>query len=117
MVTLFSAIDLVVGTSKMARLHEFLARRFIDLEKKIISIPQEQFSANDFNQLTTERLDIEADEPPVKQVLDSLCQNELLRSMGYGREEFVHVAIYQRLFAQFFDIMEHRIKKYGQPAS
>ena len=113
-VTVFSAVDLVVGTSKMARLHESLARRFIELEKKVISITEEQFSGDNLKTLTAERLGIEADEPPVLRVLDSLCQNELLRAMGYGREEFLRVTWYQRMFAQFIDIMEYRITKAGQ---
>lgn len=117
MVTVFSLVDLVVGSARMARVHEDLYRRFIDLEKGIISIPEEKFTEADGTHLTASRLSIEGDEPPVKRVLDSLCHNELLRAMGYGREEFVKVRWYQRLFAQLLDIQEHRVTKYSQRAA
>ena len=117
LVTVFSVIDLVVGTSKMARLHESLARRFIDLEAAIVSIAVDKFTPDDLRKCTTERLQIEADEPPVLRGLDSLCHNELARAMEKPHEEFVHVAWYQRPFAQFFDFLEHRIKKYKHLAT
>lgn len=34
--TLFSAVNLVVGTVRMARLHEDLAKKFVDLEKELV---------------------------------------------------------------------------------
>jgi len=111
-VTLFSALDLVVGTVRMARLHDDLARRFIALEKEIVQTihPTEENLAR----FTAQRLDIEADEPPVYRVLDALCHNELARAEGHPQEEFAKIRLYQRWFAQFFDIGEHRIHKYGQ---
>ena len=42
-------------------------------------------------------------------VLDSICHNELLRAMGYDQSQYVEIAWYQRLFAQFIDIREHAI--------
>lgn len=116
-VTVFSLIDLVVGSARMARLHEDLGRQFIELEKETISIAEGQFTEENALRLTAARLSIEADEPPVKRVLDSLCHNELLRAMGYGREEFVKVRWYQRLFAQLLDIQEHHIAKHSQRAA
>lgn len=113
-VTIFSALDLVVGTSRMARLHDDLYRRFIALEQKVIAVAEEKVTEEDLSQFTSERLAIEADEPPVLRVLDSLCYNELARAMGYGHQDFVKVRWYQRLFSQFVDIGEHRITKQSQ---
>ena len=104
-VTLSSAIDLVVGTVKIARLHADLARQFINLEKTLI--PEESLSRLD--DLETQRLEIEAAEPPPLRVLDSMCHNELLRGMGYPSSEFKTIRWYQRLLAQFIDIQEHKI--------
>ena len=104
-VTLSSAIDLVVGTVKMARLHADLARQFISLEKALI--PEESFSRLD--ELETQRLEIEAGEPPPLRVLDSMCHNELARALGYPSSEFKGIRWYQRLLAQFMDIQEHKI--------
>ena len=57
--------------------------------------------------MTDRRLDIERQEPPVLRVLDTLCYNELVRAMGYGEQ--VRVGFWQRLFANFFDLADHRL--------
>ncbi len=106
-VTLFSAVDLVVGTSKTARLHADLSRRFIGLEKEIIATPSP--TEDDMIRLAGSRLDIEADEPPVLRVLDSLCHNEMLRAMGYDKEQFLRIRWYQRIAPNLIDIREHAI--------
>jgi len=109
MVAVFSVIDLVIGTAQAARLHDDLSKRFIILEKKIVISNDD--SNESISRLTSERLDIEADEPPPLKVLDSICHNELLRAMGYDESEFLKIKRYQRWFAQFWDIGEHLIKK------
>lgn len=60
-VTVFSVADLVVGTAQQARHHNDLAKRFIALEREVIT-------SNDLTdeataRFTAQRLDIEADEP------------------------------------------------------
>ena len=107
LVTVFSVLDLVVGSARLARLHSDLARRFFELEKAInvVPIPTEE----DLIRLTNERLDIEKDEPPPLKNLDSICHNELLRAMGYDPSEEVQIEWYQRLFANFLDIREHTV--------
>jgi hypothetical protein len=61
--------------------------------------------------LPLKRLEIEANEPPVKRVLDSLCHNDLCRAMGCAPDQFVQVKLYQRMFAQFVDINQHKISR------
>lgn len=103
-VTILSAINLVVGSSRMARLHADLARKFIELEKQIIMAgDQADDSLLAFQAI---RLDIEAEEPHVLRVLDTLCHNELMRAMGYPPKDMVPVAWYQRMAAQFFDVAD-----------
>jgi hypothetical protein len=46
---------------------------------------------------TARRLEIEADEPPILKVLDSVCHNELLRAMGYDKSEFYRIGVVQRM--------------------
>ena len=106
-VAVFSVMDLVVGTAQAARLHYDLARRFIDLEKAIIS--KKEPTHEDTANFTAQRLEIEADEPPALKVLDSICHNELLRAMGYSSNQFAKISWYQRLFSQIMDIQEHKI--------
>lgn len=100
-VTVFAAIDLVVGYARRARLHEDLGSRFIELEKRLIS---EKLNADMLSAAETDRLDIENSEPPIKRVLDSICHNDMLRSMGYDRGTFLRIKPYQRWLAQFFDV-------------
>ena len=38
-VAIFSIVDLIFATDKYARLHDDLARQFIEIEKEMISIP------------------------------------------------------------------------------
>jgi hypothetical protein len=106
-VTFFSAVNLVVGTVRMARLHEDLAKRFVDLEKDLVVAGE--YDEQAYRSFCAKRLEAERDEPPVLRVLDSICHNELLRAMGYDRNQFVKIAWYQRLLAQFVDIREHAI--------
>ena len=61
------------------------------------------------HRLRAGRLEIERDEPPVLRVLDSICHSELLRATGYDRSQYVEIAWYQRLLAQFVDVREHAI--------
>ena len=107
-VAVFSVIDLVVGTAQLARLHNDLSKRFIQLEKLIIC--SNDPSTETVLKLSAQRLDIESDEPPPLKVLDSICHNELLRAMGYDESYLVDIKWYQRLFSQFFDINEHKIQ-------
>lgn len=107
-VVFFSAVDLVVGTVKVARDHYDLAKRFITLEQEIISV--QELDEKSLIRLKNARLDIEKDEPPVLRVLDTLCHNEMLRSMGYDKEEFKKVGPIQRFFSPMFDFREHSIQ-------
>lgn len=78
LVVLLSSIDLVVGTSEMARRHNDLRRRFCLLEAAIEAKPEPRPA--DIARWKEERLAIEADEPPVYVALDLLCENELRRA-------------------------------------
>lgn len=80
-VAVLSGIDLVVGTSEMARRHNDLRRRFCELE----SVMQRQPDADaaKLAEWKAERLSIESDEPPSYVALDILCENELIRASAH----------------------------------
>jgi hypothetical protein len=102
LVTIVSTINLVIGSSRMARTHHDFARKFAELEKKIradLSEAPEQLTA-----WCNERLSIEAEEPPIKRVLDSICHNEMLRAMGYTHVKPLKITPTQRFFAQVCDL-------------
>lgn len=108
LVSIVSAINLIIGSARQARLHSDLSKRFIRLEKKIIKVPTPKDEEIYF--WTELRLDIETEEPPVLHVLDMICHNELLRAKGYSKEHFANIACYQRWFAQIMDVREHSIQ-------
>lgn len=108
LVSVVAAFDLVVGTSRQARLHADLARRFIGLEKKIVAgaVPDDGLLAA----WTQERLDIEMEEPPILRVLDALCHREQMRSMGYPPEQLPKIGVWQGLLAQWLDLGADRLQ-------
>jgi len=107
-VAIFSVIDLVVGAAQAARVHHDLAKKFIELEKAMTACKSP--SDEDVIHFRSERLDIESEEPPVLKVLDAICHNELIRALGHDPKYYAKIAWYQRLFAHFFDIREHKIQ-------
>ena len=106
-VAISSVFDLVVNTSQCARSHTDLARRFIQLEEKLVSLNEPTEEA--LQSLTAERLSIESDEPPVRHVLNCICHNELARAMGYAEEHYVPISKTQRFFAHIFELGEDKL--------
>lgn len=105
LVTILASINLVVGSAQRARAHSDFSRRYVELEKRMLGQPDEQV----LHQVSAERLSIEADEPPVLHVLNAMCHNELMRAMGYKKEQLATIGPLQRLFAQLFDFCEETI--------
>ena len=60
---------------------------------------------------TQERLTIEADELPVKRILDVISHNDVMRAKGYDEthEDWWHVTLLQRVFSQYFDYRRHAL--------
>jgi hypothetical protein len=82
LVTIASAINLVVGSTRMARVHEELARRFVELEKCLVLAGD--YDEKKCAEFIAARLDIESTEPTPLRVLDAICHNELMRAMGHA---------------------------------
>lgn len=108
LVAVFSAIDLVFDAPQFSRIHNDLARRFIDLEKEIITSPV--LSEEDIRRFTAKRLEIESNEPPVLRVLNILCHNELMRAMGYADDALAKIPRCKRILCHFFDLNDSSIK-------
>jgi hypothetical protein len=108
MVAVFGAIDLVFDAPQFARLHKDLARRFIALEKEIVILPT--LTEDEIRRFTADRLEIEADEPPVLRILNVVCHNELMRAMGYPDNSLAKISPLKRFFCHFFDLNDAAIK-------
>ena len=93
-----SIIALVCETPRMARLHSELARRFIELEQKMMLA--ESPDESDLRQFKARKLAIEVDEPPIHRVLDLLCRNEMILAEGHDESQLYRASPYERLTAQ-----------------
>lgn len=69
---------------------------------------RENISTSRLATLTNRRLAIEADEPPILRMLDTLCHNELLCAMGQ-EDEIIKVGFWHRCFAQIFHFHAYRL--------
>ncbi|MBL4783001.1 MAG: hypothetical protein JKX92_12235 [Porticoccaceae bacterium] len=107
-ISLLSAFDLIIGSAQKSRLHNDLVRDFVGLEKEL-ELSENGPTQEIVKRVTAKRLDIEATEPPVLRVLDTICHNELMRAMGYKKTELVRVGRLQRFFSPIFDFREHTL--------
>ncbi|MBZ9665771.1 hypothetical protein H3221_013520 [Pseudomonas sp. LMG 31766] len=78
-VALVSAIELVVGVTQRAWLHNDLRRRFLDIEEKMQANPL--MPMRSINELKACIRRIEADEPPTMEALELMVRNEVIVSM------------------------------------
>lgn len=103
-VTVTSAINLVLGSAQRARAHADFSRRYVALERRLSCEPKCDDAL--LRDVRAERLCIEAEEPPVLHVLNVICHNEQMRAMGYPRKQWAPVRWWQALFAQVVDLRE-----------
>lgn len=101
---IFAALDMVIGYSKRASLHNNLRERFALLEIDMVMGDTEEATWSNY---WRDRLMIEKDEPPLYKVLDGLCRNELLEAEGYKRKTnsdqfFDSATCWQVITAQLF---------------
>ena len=115
-VSVIAGLDLVFGWTEQSWLHSDLARQFIKLERRMIS-GSANLDEDLIRDVTIKRLKIEAAEPPVLRVLDTLCYNEMKRAMGHTKDEMIKVHIFQRLCAPFFDLFASKIHSTQSKAS
>ena len=93
-----SILALVYEAPRMARLHSELARKFIELEQKMILTPSPDES--DLSQFKAQKLAIEVDEPPIHRVLDLLCRNEMILAEGHDESQLYRASPCERLTSQ-----------------
>ena len=113
LVSLVTSADLVVGFVQKARLHTDLLRQFTDLERKLVGPEGEKQGTIDA--VLDTALLLEVGEPPVLQVLATLCHNELVKAMGFPKEEEIKVNWLQRMLAQLFDFRAQQLRADPKP--
>lgn len=106
-----SVVDLVVGTSQMARRHSELARRFIALERSLRSRAVDETA---ISEATSERLRIEEDEPPTLRVVDLLCHNEMVKVLGGERDQMYKISKWKKILGSFFHLDFEGLRTFGE---
>lgn len=94
---ILAAMDIVVGYSSKANLHDGLRVRFVDLEISMLSGDLEHLTWQGHRQ---KRLEIEREEPPIYRALDLLCHNELCKAEGITPN--ATVGTFKQLTSQLF---------------
>lgn len=105
-VAIISAFTLALSPTRKAWEHADFVKKFISLEKEMIN---SKINKDNLTKLSSMRLDIETTEPPVLHVLNTICHNELARSMGYTQSHLAEIGPIQRFFSPFFDWREHTL--------
>jgi|GEM_PF-4271210 len=73
---------LVLSWSDKARLHADLAQKFLALEAEIVKVGKRKFTEDQLNDWHSKVLGIEAAEPPTLSVLEAICHNDIVDSLG-----------------------------------
>lgn len=103
-----NAVNLVLRSSEKGRLHTDLAKRFIEIEKSLVSC--ETITNEVLRKCNVDILAIEADEPPVKVLLNARCHNEILRADKADDSYCIRLSFLQNNLAQIMDIGTNSLK-------
>lgn len=104
-VTLASAIDLVVGTNQRAWLHSDLRKRYLDIEAEVLSCAT-LITRVQICEYQARIRRIEADEPPTLPALELLARNDVIRATyppETAKQYLSNVPWYMRTTAHWFD--------------
>ena len=105
-VSIFTAVDLVLGFSRRSNLYSKLASKFIDLEKNIIK--GDMYSEEFIKEMEVKRLEIEEHETNTLIVLNAICYNEQSRAQNMGKK--AKLTYLQRILSNFIDLFPSKIK-------
>lgn len=102
------AAMLVFRFGDKAWLHMDLKRDFIRLEQRL-ELMRHDHAPEQVSQVQADRLAIEVREPKVLRVLDTICHNDVMRAMGYGKDDLIAVGWFQKMAAPFFDFKQETL--------
>ena len=108
LVAIVNALDLTIGFSERARMHDALYKKFVVHDAKIEAAGET--SEEQIRQLQSERLLIEHDEPPIFNVLYAQCQNEAVRVWRSPTPKLI-ISFRQRVLAQWVRMRPEDIQR------
>ena len=104
---LLAALDAMIGTARCANEHTTLAQQFITLEQQFAH--GRALEDDEYEAAVRRRLEIEAAEPPVKRLLDFLCDLEVRRAHD-NRVQDPQIPWLRRIGAHWFSQMAFATK-------
>lgn len=103
-----SVLKLKLGFGRLAGTHKRLVYAFTRLQRELESTDDDEV----IDRIHVERLELEEGEPPVMQVLNVICHNQLLVSIGRDDpKERVPVSWFQRFAANLLSFSKTRFAK------
>ncbi len=112
--SIFAGVALVSKTSAKVMLHNDLKTEFIQLRREM-ELGRATATAEDVAKWTAERLRIEMREPPINRVIDALCHNEVVQSLGIEEKtEYVRVLKWHRLVGSFTRQFDSSLRHYEE---
>ena len=110
--TFMALLEVSVKMTAREGLHRDLAKSFVYLEKDILTAPTDM-DDKAWQRLEAHYLELEAEEPPVINVLNDLCYNEEVRAR-YVEQEWdryiIPVNRLRQIFACMVDLAPHSAK-------
>jgi hypothetical protein len=85
LIAIIQAIDLMFETQKRASLHADLRRRYVSLEPTLAA--SQELAETEYAEAKNSIALIELDEPPIKETLIALAQNDAATVSGYTEED------------------------------
>ena len=115
-VAIVSTLDLVFGFSTKYWTHSDLTRKWVALERRLVTDDNPKAS-----EYIAERLSIEETEPSKKQVLDILCHNDLVMAYGFERDNptefkrnYYQIGWFTKMTAHFFSWDSYKAKSLAE---
>ncbi len=111
-ITLASVLQVVFKPHDKASGHAELANRFSSLEHDLVVVGPEIDKAK-VRLFGARRIQIEADERPKLEIVDLMAHNDLVRAMGYRKDDgqFVEIPPCMRFWAHYANWGAHKLQK------
>ena len=106
--------ELIHQTARKARIHNTLARNWIDFEKRVRRA-QPGLTKEKLTNLQCAHLQMEVNAPPSLQVLTAICHNEIVTAVSGPETERSAITFMQRILANLIDYRPGLIRKQTSP--
>ncbi len=111
--SIFTGAALVARVGAKAREHNELKVEFIRLRQDMERRRRDATDEDAVADWIAQRLAIETKEPPINRIVDALCHNEVVQSMGAkDKTQYVRVLVWHRLVGPYTRYFDNGLRKY-----